>query len=338
MNGLWRLLARPLGPNTFSAIIILIGLAIFAAPLVDIPQLRLIALARTASAKIAIVGPSTIDTFSRCDHDDRSIAQMLQEEALEPVVDLSLPGQTLSQSINIAAISSRNPAISDVVLPITHPATEDWTTPAYREFIAYKLVVPGFRTFVAADLREFWNGISDQPRRIEAGYTFEGNQFPSYATISATEFSREKKLGGCPEVLTHDPAFTKSYFWWTNVQTHENEEFVDLVADLQAAVLKSGKRFHVVVLPSNLELISKLDRNWGEVVRTQQGHFVATLRGRGVDVLDLSDRFRDSEFMQQWCACIHLNDIGRRHVAHAIAATMPIPVGDQVPVQQVSTR
>jgi hypothetical protein len=322
-----RLLSRPLSPKAFSAIVILVALAIFAAPLIDVPQLRLIALARTAPATIAIVGPSTIDAVSKCDRDTRTVAQMLEDVSLDSVIDLSLPGQTLSQSINLAAISSQNPTVTDVVLPVTHPATEDWTTPPYRELVAYKLVMPGFQTFAAADLSDFWNGISGRQRRVEKPYLFEGSQFPGYSTISATEFSLEKRLGDCPEVLTHNPAFTKSYFWWTNVQAQQNPSLFDLITDLQNVVTQSGKRFHVVALPENLDLLSRWDTSWRDVVREKQARFVATLRARGIDVIDLSDKFREGEFMQQWCACIHLSDAGRMHVAQAIVEKLPIRVG-----------
>lgn len=326
INERGRMFSRALSPKTFSSIVILVGVTIFAAPLIDIPQLRLIALARTASARIVIVGPSTIDTVSKCDNDSRTIAEMLQDVSHEPVVDLSVGGQTLSQSINLAAISSKNPAVTDVVLPITHQATEDWTTPSYREFLAFKLVMPGFRTFAAADLSDFWNGITNKQRRVEKAYSFEGNQFPDYHTISTTVFSKEKRLSGCPEVLTHDSTFTRSYFWWTNVQTQENESLYDLVVDLQKVVTQNGKRFHVVALPTNLELLTKLDSNWRDVVQAQQVRFVTTLRGRGVDVIDLSDRFRGAEFITQWCACIHLTDAGRMHVVRAIVEKMPVHV------------
>jgi hypothetical protein len=214
---------------------------------------------------------------------------------------------------------------------------DDWTTPPYRELLIYKLLNPDFQVFQASSPADFWSGLTGRTRRLERGYRFQGTNYPDYRVLSATQFTREKKLEGCPEILTHDLAFTRSYFWWTHVATVENTGLYDLVADLNVELARHGRRLHVVVLPTNLGLIRRFDPAWADRVRADQKKLVAALTARQVRVIDLSDTFTPDEFTGQWCACIHLTQKGRLHLTMAIAADLPVPRAERLARMETPT-
>ncbi|WFU38845.1 hypothetical protein QA640_31220 [Bradyrhizobium sp. CB82] len=295
---------------------------LFVLPFPSRTQLKRIAAIKTTSASIVIVGPSTIDYVSKCDIDHRTIPSMLSEFSGLQVLDLSFGGQPLSDSINLAAVSSRSSSITDVFLPLAYPQIDDWTTPTYRELLIYKAVVPTFRVFAASGPEDLWNGLIGEPRRLEQSFRFEGKSYPDYRVLAAGEFLREKRLATCPELETHDPAFTRGYFWWTHVAKTVNGALYDLVADLRAELLARGKRLHVVLLPINLGLIGRFEESWVVVLKDKQRHLVAEMYRRGIEIIDLSNGFASDEFSTQWCACIHLNDKGRLHLAREMAADL----------------
>ena len=347
LDGL-RSLSRPIRPAAFSLIAVAVGLALYAVPFPPLGTAKRVLLVHSTKAAVAIVGPSTISAVSACDHDRRAVPAMLSDLAGRPVLDLSVGGQPLSDSLNLAAVSGRSPSITDVVLPIAYPYSDDWTTPAYSKLFLYKALVPRFPVFDAASLGDLWAGLTAQPERVERGYRFEGKAYPDYRALAADEFAREKSLATCPEAVTHDPGFTRSYLWWAYVAVGENPGLYDLVAALDRELGRTGRRLHVVLLPNNLDLLGQFDPAWPGAVRNGAAHLVSELERRRVHVVDLSAGFAGDEFSTQWCGCIHLNQAGRLHLAQAVAAAVlrpwsePRPPGDdraeRVPGAQQATQ
>lgn len=311
---------RGLGPAGFSTIVLAVALILFALPWVGPGQLRRLNDIRHDTAPIAIVGPSTIFHISPCDTDKRTVAAMVGDGTGEAVLDLSLGGQQTVEAVDLAAAALRNPAVTDVVLPLAHPYMDDRTTPRYRRFLLYKAMAPGFPGFAATSLEDFWTGMSGAPRRAEQGFTFEGRRYPDYRVLAATRFTREKALMRCPEPETHDPAFNRAYHWWTYMAARANPALYGLIARLRQDADARAKRLHVVMLPSNTEMLDRLQPGWGRIVAKRQQDAVAALARRGVPVLDLSRGFGNDEFSTRWCACVHLNEKGRHHLAGAIVA------------------
>jgi hypothetical protein len=309
-----------IGSGAFSAIVLAIGLVLFALPIPELKQLKLIRHAVQGPAPIAIVGPSVIDTVSRCDSDPRTIPDMLAAEMHRPVSDLSDPGQPISDEINLAAAAGRNRAVKDVILPIAPAAVDEWTTPSYRRLATYQAVSPRFTAFRAASLADFWSGLSLSPQRAQRSFSFAGRAYPDYRMISATEFAREKRLAACPEIATHHPEFTKSYYWWMYVAARSNPALSRIVGDLGGYLADRGQRLHVVLLPVNQDMLRRLSPDWAAVATTRQRQIAAALRARNVHVVDLSTLLSGREFITPWCACTHLSDRGRQRVAQAIAA------------------
>jgi len=314
--------ASPLG---FCIVVLAVAFLLFALPWVTPSEVKALVAARTAKTAIAIVGPSTIDVTSNCDTDLRTVATMLSDAASKPVLDLSTGGQALISSVNLAAVSAENRHVTDVVLPIGESLSDDWTTPPYRQLLIYKAFAPRFPVFRAATSQDFWAGFTAKTRRLERGYRFAGRDYPDYRILAITEFRREKRLQGCPNALTHNPTFTRGYFWWTQVATGENPALIDLIGDLQRQFNQTGRRLHVVLLPVNFAVLQSFDPAWAEAVRGKEQWLAAGLRGQGVSVIDLSEGFAPDEFITQWCACTHLNQKGRWRLASAIAAQMAAP-------------
>jgi len=315
-------LRRGLSALAFTLVLLATALILRALPYpraLDIAQFRKI---HATSARVAVLGPSTIDGISICDRDRRTIAQMLADTSGEQVVDLSSGGQQVRDGINLAALAARRPSITDVVLAISPTSIEEPTTPPYRKAVMYRTLAPSFNGAAFSTVQDLWHGLSDQPLRPQRAFTFAGRRHGDYRTVSASQFAREYRLQGCPEPATHDPVFTRDYYWWWYVAEGENSALPRLLARLDRDVRQRGKRLHIILLPANLELIARFDPSWPRVVMDRNRRFAASLRHLGVDLLDLSDQFPDAEFMQRWCACTHLAETGRHHVALAIDARL----------------
>lgn len=325
-----------LRPRSFCVVVLAIGLVLFALPYPAPGQAKRMVQVALARAPLAVVGPSIVDFVSDCDEDRRPLSAMLGDDAGREVLDLSAPGQELSDSINLAAATINNASIDTVVLPITFSSSYDWTTPPYRKFLFYKMVTPRFAVYDASDMREFWHGLSGAERRVVGAYTFEGRRYGDYNSISATMFAREKAGARCPEVATHDRDFTRSYFWWTHLAQEENKALYPLVGNLARLLARDGKRLAVVVLPDDLQLLDALQPGWAAAVRDRQRDLVAGLRAVGAPVLDLSADFDEGEFSTEWCACAHLNERGRRHLSRAVTAALATDRGPPTLLGKVS--
>jgi hypothetical protein len=302
-----------------------VAVALFLLPFPSRGQLKRLTFIAMTRARIVIVGPSTFDYVSICDQDKRTVPDMLAKRTGLSVLDLSVGGQPLTDSINLAAASGNAASISDIVLPLLIPQIDDWTTPPYRELVVYKAVSPRFEVFAADSLAEFWQGLTEKPSRLEQGYSFDGKVYPDYRVLAAGVFAREKDLMTCPETVTHDAEFLRSYLWWTHVAATRNQSLFGLVANLKADLTERGKRLHVVLLPANLELIGQISPAWRPIVEDKQRRLIAGLANVGVGVVDLSNLFPSSEFSSQWCACTHLSQSGRLHLARAIAQDIQSP-------------
>jgi hypothetical protein len=299
-------------------ILFVTAIILYLAPIPSGGQFNRVVKAKTGPGQIAVVGPSTIDYVSNCDQDRRTIPAMITALSGTPVLNLAVGGQPIVDSLNLAALSAGNSNVKDILFFLAHTQVDDWTTPDYRTLLFYKALNPGFKVYDAETTTDFWNGLSGEPRRLVHGYEFQGVHYPDYNVLSAREFAKEKKLSSCPEVLTHDKEFTKSYFWWTNVEKKENSGLYNLLADLDRVANANGKKLHVVVLPTNLELIDSLNPDWRTSVSRFQDSVVENLQRRGLDVVDLSDDFKQDDFAVQWCACIHMSEKGRLKISKAV--------------------
>ena len=277
-------------------------------------------LAASSRAPIAIVGSSTLVTVSKCDQDRRNVIDLLTDMTGHQVLDLSVGGQTLSESINLANFAGAYSPAKDIIVTLPHPYIDDWTTPPFHKLLFYKMLMPQFRVFDAANLDVFLEGFTGQETRVGQSFQFEGRAYPDYRVLAAETFQFEKDHETCPETITHDWNFTRAYYWWTQIAKQDNPSLPPLLADLAEQLKRHGRRLHVVVLPTNLELLRQFDASWPEIVQAMQKKLVADLNSRSIKVLDLSSGFGEDEFTTAWCACVHLNEKGRMHLSREMAA------------------
>jgi hypothetical protein len=311
-----------ISPLLFCCVVLATGLLLLAIPFPDPRLLKDIAHARLAKAPMSIVGASTIDYVSTCDTDKRNIADMLRALTGRQLIDLSVGGQLMSDSISLSAVAGRNPAVRDVILPLAYPYIDDWTTPYFRKLPAYKLLAPEFSLLGTSNLSRLWGGLSGQPRKIEGAYRFEGKDYPDYRQLSTTTFATRKKLETCPEAPSSDPTFTRSYYWWTYVATEDHSSLFTLIPELHRYLRARGKHLIFVLLPINLEYIAKLDPSWPGIIRKTESELVDSLKEQGVDVVDLSDEIPSDEFTDRWVGPVHFYQKGRLRVAQEIAAKL----------------
>ncbi|MGH6812310.1 MAG: hypothetical protein ACREDM_08200 [Methylocella sp.] len=292
---------------------------LFALPWPSISLARHVIGVVRSPADVALVGASTIDHVSDCDQDRRNLAVMLGDTAGRNVLDLSDGGQPLWRSINLAALAGRYGHAKDVVLPIEFEGLDVPSVPPYRELLLYKLFNVGFSVFRSESVESFWTGISGQPQMHDRGFTFEGVTYPDYRGISAKWFAREMRAWVCPEQTTVDPAFVRAYYWWLYIAQQTNFHLLDMVGELSAYLVSHQRQLHVVILPTNFELIGQLDASWVAALRSRQDAIAQRLRDQNVDVLNLSESLDSDDFSTRWCACTHFTETGRKKVVAAIS-------------------
>ena len=308
-----------LPPMAFLAIMLAIALVLFLLPWPTSQQGgRMMRIVR-GDQQIALVGPSTVYYVSPCDGDRRPLSTMIADETGRPVSDRSAGGQEAIDSIDLAAATVHGRAITDVILPLAWSQSDDLTVPDWRRLAAYRLFTPGFPALAASDRAGLWAGLAGARRPMSRPYRFAGRDWPGYDQLSATQFAREKTLTRCPEALTHDPAFTRGYYWWTHVAKRPNPMLAPLIGTLNRFLASHGRRLHVVLLPINGEVLERFQAGWGRAATAGQHQLAANLRAAGVPVLDLTDGWSAGEFGSPWCACAHFNASGRTRIAHAVA-------------------
>jgi hypothetical protein len=316
---------RILSAWRYAAVVLVIGAFSLVAPIPSGTVRQASLTAVRSSSSIAILGPSVVRHTSACDRDHRNLAEMLAASSDRSVNDLSYPGQPLTEAVHLAALEATYGRSTDVVLTVAYDGLSGWPTIPYRDTIFFRLVNPSFALPIDVRMPGAWEGFLDRPRPAELGFEYEGTIYPDQSGIHAKWFEAEKALATCPETITHDWRYLKAYTWLIWVRPQPTPTLVPMLADLDAHLRAKSKKLHVVMLPVNYQVLASFDPNWATVIRERQAREIRKLRRRGVSVLNLSDLVSSDAFSTVWCACTHLNEIGRRKVAEAISQSLSAP-------------
>ena len=309
---------KTIGPWAFVGLVLATGLAAFFCPFGSWRDAKIMTLASSKSSAIYMAGTSVLKHISACDSDQRHVTDMLSQQLGEPVKDLSFGGQTLVEEAAYVGTAMHNPKARILIASVSLTDLTPTSEPALRRRLLFAMASPPSRvrygSFVLSDLV--------LGRDLPMSFDYDGERFSSYDYIKQKYLAVERDQSTCPEGAGHDMRFVKAIYYGNYVARPLEGAAVDLMARTTMDAHSRGMTFLLVIMPIDLELVTRLDAGLATAIRRQRDGMLATLRARGVDVIDLSEQVPDSGFADRWCACGHLQAPGRQVVADRIAGEL----------------
>ena len=278
----------------------------------DMKELKQLAVRRPAAT--ILLGNSVSRTFSRCDADTASIGDMMAA-AGAPVVELARGGLKLDKMMKYGRLATRVRDVDTVVLPIQ----------VYDGFLqlAEADSPPSIMRLMSAERSHF------EAATPSGDETYRGVRYGNLGEISATYFPVEAAAMTCPENEGRNRDFVAYMYWRNYLRTEHPVGGLAELAAYRGELEARSVNLLAVFMPQNLALMKKLH---GETAVAQLREQVAlamqALRSDGARVLDLTDAVGQEHFIDQWCACGHLGEHGRRKVAQTVARLLrdPLPL------------
>ena len=262
-----------------------------------------------------VIGNSVVDHVSRCDSDTRTLAEMVQDRAQMPIVDLSYGGQQLAETIDFAATALRTGAVSDVVLFLaTFTFTNQPALDAHAQ--AFFRIAAG--PFHGNDL---WprvatlQGFVTPPMVQQTPFTYGNAGYPDYGTIINQYFNVENEHEGCPEAGGYDDHFIEANYWNEYLRTGMHPEYVQDLQRLKQLADGHHARLHIVLMPIDYGDMQRRNPSQAASVAGSTRSLLAALHAADLDPLDLTSTQPAEIFSDRYCACGHLQQAGRLDVA-----------------------
>lgn len=249
------------------------------------------------------IGNSVIRAKSRCDTDGRSIPDLYAEASGRRVIDLSRGGMR-----------------SDFALKMVELGVSFHARPP-QVFFALPLDLFAFEGMSrsSALIDYFQAGFGFGHRYDPPLESHLGIRYGNYSEFSKNYFVREKSLSQCPEGLAANNEFAGFMYHRNFVAPNYGPEPEDLDAFVKrlASVRAAGVNVSVVLMPVNFDDMSALlGADNVEIARSRIESLKSRLGPMGI--VDASALLSSNEFTDRWCACGHLNDLGRRRLVEFI--------------------
>lgn len=313
--------SRSVSASILVTVLLTAALFIFLAPIpTDSNTLRrVLRLARAPAQSLVIVGNSVIDHRSKCDADQRTIAEMLGGFSRRPVVDMSFGGQNFATSLGLAGSALRHPRVSGVVLPVSLGAFSAGSSLDARSEGFFRLAAGDYSSFDLLERIRRLEPITAAPPPEAQSFVYRGRKFPDYNGIKASFFNKQVLAAGCPETMGTDPAFVEALYWNQNLRLPIDQHRVADIVRLADEAARRGKSFTVVLMPYDAGDMAALNAQLLDRVRVRQQRIRQGLTAAGVVLVDLAEEIPAADFADRWCACGHLQEAGRTTVAQAVA-------------------
>ena len=273
---------------------------------------------RLNAATISVTGNSVLSHISKCDQDGRSLVTMMANETGQAILDLSFSGQSLSESANLAAVSLKNPHIQTVLFPISLFELTAWDTDQVRAYGLFRLINPELLAASFMERARSPNRFSGAEEPLDGPFDYRGKHYPDYRLIKTAYFNREKAAMPCPENDGADLEFVRANYHHMVFERDPDQRVLPLIASLGKDANQRAKSLVVIILPIDVELMTRLGLPDASALQEKIAGLVQTLAADGVTVIDLSASLHNSDFADRWCACGHLVDSGRLAVAQAV--------------------
>lgn len=255
--------------------------------------------------RVAMFGDSVIGTFSRCDLDKASIPEMLGRALQEPVANGARDGGSLGISLDKARAITAVRRFDVVVLPVTQDTLfrSVRTGSAQQRFWA-----------------DFLTSLTYAPKPAPVRTPFKGRVYGGYEENAALYFTKEKAAMACPENAGKDLAFVEYMYWNAYSQAADLDAGFPYFLAQVSRLEQRGITVLAVLPPVNYQLIERLnDPSVMESLRRRTAETEQQLQSANVKVLNITFALPTEAFADQWCACGHLNEAGRKEYALRVA-------------------
>ena len=293
-----------------------LGLAVSSFRSADIGLVRK-ALA-THSPSVFVLGNSVIDHSSKCDKDRRSIAALLGAATGRNVVDVSKGGMQLPEYSDVVSLLATRQTVTALVVPLVPDMTDDayW----YRNEDIFRHLGYSAAAFkLPSRLGDLWS--TNKPVNLDnQDVIFEGKRYGTASDIQTRFMAKEKAANQCPESDAVDADFFRLAHWRQSSRLGQGLRFAHELKKLDQLAKHHRWPVVYVLMPLNKAGFERAgDPAVAQKMRQAQQMMLIQLRHMGADYLDLSDTVPTANFVDRWCACGHLGDLGRQSVAQAIA-------------------
>ncbi len=299
--------------------LLLLGLATLLLALAPIPTrhvARVAAKLMLRGGDTVMLGPSTVDQRSRCDADQRTIAEMLAAALGTPVRDVSDGGQTPEESADFATLALRVTAARRVVILIDTAYLSAQTRLKRPDAAFFRIANGGGVPGRYLDLLQAYAGRPEH----DPGFVYRGIAVAGYAELLTTWLADEMRRMPCPENDGHDLLRVEAVNFHEQVAPSFDPQRLAAFAHLAAAL--HGRQALVVLLPVDTALLGQFQPDWPGIVARRVAAARSGLTALGLPVLDLSTTLPKADFVNRWCGCVHLSQEGRLAVATAIAGAL----------------
>lgn len=265
-------------------------------------DLTLIPSAARSGGKVLLFGNSINRTISHCDDDVRTIPDMLADLGGPAVVNVSRGGMPFSQMLRMAELVTQGGARpSAIVFPVL-----------FGDLLQLADAPYGFASFTSDNLpRQLMSHKmpSSSPPDIA---TYRGRYYGSYAVFSKTHFEQEKRQSGCPASMGVDRDFVEFMYWRNYLQPSDPLTGLDRTITRVNSIKRKGINIVFWFPPINFEDIEALHgRLAADSIRQRTNNLMSALTSQSFSVFDTTSIVPASGFADRWCACGHLNQLGR---------------------------
>jgi hypothetical protein len=304
--------------------LLILATAVTALALAPIPTkhvARIVTKLAIRSGAVVVVGPSAVDHRSKCDADQRTIAEMLADELGQAVRDASDGGEMPEESANLAAMAVKLPGVEQVVILVdTDHLTAEFQV-QHRDAALFRTLNSAMYDGAPGSYLDIVAAYGGKPE-TDQPFVYKDMEVAANAALVGWYFPRESSVMPCPENDGSNPGWVEALNHQYEVVPDFDPASVRIFAALADAVKRSGRSALLVLLPVDVELLAQFDPDWPKLADRRVAAARQALSGIGMPLLDLSYALPKKDFADRWCACSHMLQSGRQAVAAAITAKL----------------
>jgi hypothetical protein len=265
-------------------------------------------------AEIVMFGNSVNFATSDCDNDKSSISEFLSRELEKKVLDISEGGMTVAEYLDLTKILLHQETLKTVIIPIPVGLGIDDLLDRNKG----KLIIRGILLSVLSGYPVNHSISMDDFVYTPQTWSYKGVTYGSMDDINNKYLSKEKALSNCTDKPWSNKRFVE-FIHWRNYgslpEKIDGDHFVEMIS-----IIKKKDIYPLIYIPPmNIELMEELN---DESVVIKVNEHLDRLRtffdNNGIEYVDLSDALGKTAYIDSYCACGHLSEVGRRFVANKL--------------------
>jgi hypothetical protein len=272
---------------------------------------------------VAVTGNSVVSHVSECDIDTRPLYAIIGDDARQPHVNLSFPGQSFAEGLNFAQMGLNSPRIDSVIVLLSlSQLANAGDRLNFQNQLFFRIMGGRYRANAIIPRVLGLQPISAKPFVQQSAFTYKGVRYPAYDLLESQFLLPERLAERCPEGLGQNRAFIEALYWNNYLNGQLNPDYLADLQRLSARPRGTRKSTMFVLLPIDFDDVRTLNPVLANAVQARRDQFLGWASSKLIPVLDLSAALPPQDFADRWCGCGHLQAAGRKIVAARVAAAM----------------